>query len=36
MLCLNYALTLMVLCFVPFIVIFTVIFRKFHAAPTAR
>ena len=29
MLCLNYALTLMVLCFVPFIVIFTVIFRKF-------
>ena len=29
MLCLNYQLTLMVLCFVPFIVIFTVIFRKF-------
>lgn len=29
MLCLNYALTLMVLCFCPFIVIFTVIFRKF-------
>ena len=29
MLCLNYALTLMILCFVPFIVIFTVIFRKF-------
>ena len=29
MLCLNYELTLMVLCFVPFIVIFTVIFRKF-------
>ena len=29
MLILNYALTLMVLCFVPFIVIFTVIFRKF-------
>ncbi len=29
MLCVNYALTLMVLCFVPFIVIFTVIFRKF-------
>ena len=28
-LCLNYELTLMVLCFVPFIVIFTVIFRKF-------
>ena len=26
---LNYELTLMVLCFVPFIVIFTVIFRKF-------
>ena len=29
MLCLNYLLTLMVLCFVPFIVLFTVIFRKF-------
>ena len=29
MLCLNYTLTLMVLCFVPFIVMFTVIFRKF-------
>ena len=29
MLCLNDELTLMVLCFVPFIVIFTVIFRKF-------
>ena len=29
MLCLNYELTLMVLCFVPFIVIFPVIFRKF-------
>ena len=29
MLFLNYELTLMVLCFVPFIVIFTVIFRKF-------
>ncbi|MBR4940809.1 MAG: ABC transporter ATP-binding protein [Clostridia bacterium] len=29
MLCLNYALTLMVLCFVPFIVLFTVVFRKF-------
>ncbi len=29
MLALNYDLTLMVLCFVPFIVIFTVIFRKF-------
>lgn len=29
MLCLNYELTLMVLCFVPFIVTFTVIFRKF-------
>lgn len=29
MLTLNYALTLMVLCFVPFIVLFTVIFRKF-------
>ena len=29
MLILNYALTLMVLCFVPFIVLFTVIFRRF-------
>ena len=29
MLCLNYQLTLMVLCFVPFILLFTVIFRKF-------
>lgn len=29
MLFLNYALTLMVLCFAPFIVLFTVIFRKF-------
>ncbi|MBQ6679136.1 MAG: ABC transporter ATP-binding protein [Lachnospiraceae bacterium] len=29
MLFLNYQLTLMVLCFVPFIVLFTVIFRKF-------
>jgi len=29
MLFLNYALTLMVLCFVPFVVLFTVIFRKF-------
>jgi len=29
MLSLNYALTLMVLCFVPFVVLFTVIFRKF-------
>lgn len=29
MLCLNYQLTLMVLCFVPFIVLYTVIFRKF-------
>ncbi len=29
MLMLNYALTLMVLCFVPFVVVFTVIFRKF-------
>ena len=29
MLCLNFELTLMVLCFVPFIVLFTVIFRKF-------
>ncbi len=29
MLILNYQLTLMVLCFVPFIVLFTIIFRKF-------
>lgn len=29
MLMLSYALTLMVLCFVPFLVLFTVIFRKF-------
>lgn len=29
MLMLNYALTLMVLCFVPFVVLFTVIFRAF-------
>lgn len=29
MLCLNYKLTFMVLCFVPFIILFTVIFRKF-------
>ena len=29
MLMLNYELTLMVLCFVPFLVLFTVIFRKF-------
>ena len=29
MLVLNYALTLMVLCFVPFVVLFTVLFRKF-------
>ncbi len=29
MLCLNFELTLMVLCFVPFVVLFTVIFRKF-------
>jgi len=29
MLLLNYALTLVMLCFVPFVVIFTVIFRKF-------
>ncbi|MBP3305666.1 MAG: ABC transporter ATP-binding protein [Oscillospiraceae bacterium] len=29
MLILNYALTLMVLCFVPFVVLFTVIFRQF-------
>ena len=29
MLLLNYALTLMVLCFVPFVILFTIIFRKF-------
>ncbi len=29
MLMLNYALTLMVMCFVPFVVLFTVVFRKF-------
>ena len=29
MLAVNYALTLMVLCFVPFVVLFTVIFRQF-------
>lgn len=29
MLMLNYALTLMILCFVPFVILFTVIFRKF-------
>lgn len=29
MLMLNYALTLMVICFVPFVVLFTVVFRKF-------
>ena len=29
MLLLNYALTLMILCFVPFVVLFTMIFRKF-------
>lgn len=29
MVCLNYMFTLMVLCFVPFIVLFTMIFRKF-------
>ncbi len=29
MLVLNYTLTLMVLCFVPFLVLFTIIFRKF-------
>lgn len=29
MLMLNYALTLMVLCFVPFLILFTVVFRRF-------
>ncbi|MBE5803860.1 MAG: ABC transporter ATP-binding protein [Clostridiales bacterium] len=32
MLLLNYLLTLMVLCFVPFVILFTVIFRKFSRA----
>ena len=39
MLMLNYALTLMILCFVPFIVIFTMMFRRFsrkaHRAVTS-
>lgn len=29
MMCVNYMLTLVILCFVPFVVLFTVIFRKF-------
>ena len=29
MLCVNYMLTLMILCFAPFIVLFTMVFRKF-------
>lgn len=29
MLCINYALTLLVLCFVPFVVLFTAVFRAF-------
>ncbi len=29
MLCINYLFTLMILCFVPFVVLFTVMFRKF-------
>ena len=29
MICINYMLTLMVLCFIPFILLFTLIFRKF-------
>ncbi|MGN0708573.1 MAG: ABC transporter ATP-binding protein [Faecalibacterium sp.] len=36
MLCLNYELTLMVLCFVPFVVLFTVIFRKFSRRANRR
>lgn len=36
MLLLNYELTLMVLCFVPFIVLFTVIFRQFSRAVHRR
>ena len=29
MICINYMLTLMVVCFIPFIILFTLIFRKF-------
>ncbi|MDE7249236.1 MAG: ABC transporter ATP-binding protein, partial [Lachnospiraceae bacterium] len=36
MLMLNYALTLMVLCFVPFVVLFTVIFREFSRSVHRR
>lgn len=36
MLLLNYELTLMVLCFVPFIILFTVIFRQFSRAVHRR
>ena len=36
MLTLNYALTLVVLCFVPFVVLFTVIFRKFSRSVHRR
>ena len=36
MLCLNYELTLMVLCFVPFVVLFTVIFRRFSRRANRR
>ena len=36
MLCLNYTLTLMVLCFVPFIILFTIIFRKFTRSAFRR
>ena len=36
MLVLNYALTLMVLCFVPFVVFFTVVFRKFSRTAHRR
>ena len=36
MLALNYALTLMVLCFVPFLVFFTIVFQKFSRAVHRR
>ncbi len=36
MLMLNYLLTLMVLCFVPFVVLFTIIFRKFSRSVHLR
>ncbi len=36
MLVLNYALTLMVMCFVPFVVLFTIVFRKFSRMANLR